>query len=194
MTKCLGISFPLIYHNSLFPSNNQSYSLTFLLYILKKSVSLKRSRVLDTVCYQHKADLWIRVLTQEKTGSNKNTARITGNSLPLIFIELERQTRKPRLLFWLFGLLLLRLETDALLALLYQLPPRLTRLLPEEAPATFVLITALPFYIYRRLYFNKTNPAKSILKNKPLHRLFRAALGLYIAKALKPIALSRAIG
>ena len=43
----------------------------------------------------------------------------------------ERTTRKPRLLLRLLGLLLLRLETDALLALLYQEPPRLTRFEPD---------------------------------------------------------------
>ena len=42
--------------------------------------------------------------------------------------------RKPRLLFLLSGLLLFRLPTVQLFALLFQLPPRLTRLVPDAAP------------------------------------------------------------
>lgn len=42
--------------------------------------------------------------------------------------------RKPRLLFLLSGLLLFRLPTVQLFALLFQLPPRLTRLEPDTAP------------------------------------------------------------
>ncbi len=40
------------------------------------------------------------------------------------------QTRKPMLLLLLFGLLLFRLATRQLLALLFQLPPRFTRFDP----------------------------------------------------------------
>lgn len=40
------------------------------------------------------------------------------------------ESRKPMLLLLLFGLLLLRFATRQLLALLFQLPPRLTRLEP----------------------------------------------------------------
>ena len=52
--------------------------------------------------------------------------------------ELERTTRKPRLLLRLFGLLLFRLDTVQLFALLFQEPPRLTRLEPEAEPAYLV--------------------------------------------------------
>lgn len=49
----------------------------------------------------------------------------------------RRRTRNPILLFWLYGLLLLRLATVALEASLFQLPPRLTRLVPEAAPTPY---------------------------------------------------------
>ena len=42
--------------------------------------------------------------------------------------------RKPRLLFLLSGLLLFRLPTVQLFALLFQLPPRLTRSVPDAPP------------------------------------------------------------
>ena len=46
----------------------------------------------------------------------------------------------------LFGLLLFRLETVQLDALLFQLPPRLTRLEPDAAPVPNVFCWALPYY------------------------------------------------
>jgi hypothetical protein len=42
-------------------------------------------------------------------------------------------TRKPRLLFWLSGLFLLRFADRQFSALLFQLPPRFTRLEPSLA-------------------------------------------------------------
>ena len=74
---------------------------------------------------------------QEKTGS-KNFYWDYGNfPAHTKIIELGHTTRKPRLLLRLLGLL--RLETDALLALLFQLPPRLTRLEPDEARTLYSL-------------------------------------------------------
>ncbi|MEZ4528392.1 MAG: hypothetical protein R2941_20965 [Desulfobacterales bacterium] len=50
----------------------------------------------------------------------------------------ERSSRKPRLLFRLDGVLLFRLADRQFLALLFQLPPRLTRLEPlRTEPQTF---------------------------------------------------------
>lgn len=51
-------------------------------------------------------------------------------SLPIVLtddLNQEPATRKPLLLFSLFGLLLLRLDDCKLLELLFQLPPRSTR-------------------------------------------------------------------
>ncbi len=47
--------------------------------------------------------------------------------------------RKPKFLLRLLGLLLFRLPTEQFLALLFQLPPRLTRLEPDKAPNFFSL-------------------------------------------------------
>ena len=81
---------------------------------------------------------------QEKTGS-KNFYWDYGNfPAHTKIIELARTTWKPRLLLRLLGLLLLRLETDALLALLFQLPPRLTRLEPD---------VVFPLYSLSLLFF-----------------------------------------
>ncbi len=64
---------------------------------------------------------------QERAGSKNFLADYGKLPATIKINELERTTRKPRLLLRLFGLLLFRLETVQLLALLYQLPPRLTR-------------------------------------------------------------------
>jgi hypothetical protein len=47
----------------------------------------------------------------------------------------HRRGRRPRLLLRLSGLFLLRFDARAFLALLFQLPPRLTRLEPEDGPS-----------------------------------------------------------
>ena len=57
----------------------------------------------------------------------------------------ERTRRKPKLLFLFDGVLLFRLQTDALLALLYQEPPRLTRLEPDDEPSLAVFCRKIPF-------------------------------------------------
>ena len=48
--------------------------------------------------------------------------------------QCRQARRKPRLLFLLSGLLLFRLPTVQLFALLFQLPPRATRLVPDAPP------------------------------------------------------------
>ena len=48
-----------------------------------------------------------------------------------------RSTRNPMLLFVFVGLLLLRFATRLLLALLFQLPPRYTRLVPDDCRPKF---------------------------------------------------------
>lgn len=52
-------------------------------------------------------------------------------------VQTVPERRNPLLLFLLSGLLLLRLDTRQLLALLFQLPPRMTRLLPLWPEALF---------------------------------------------------------
>ncbi len=47
-------------------------------------------------------------------------------------VSYRRTSRNPMLLLRLFGLLLFRLDTVEFEALLFQLPPRLTRFVPEE--------------------------------------------------------------
>ncbi|MFT4973955.1 MAG: hypothetical protein ACI9JY_003168, partial [Saprospiraceae bacterium] len=54
--------------------------------------------------------------------------------------------RKPLLLLRLSGLLLLRLDTRQFLALLFQLPPRKTRLEPSIIPQYFGSATNVHFY------------------------------------------------
>ncbi len=57
----------------------------------------------------------------------------TGSS-PLSLRSGARTTRKPRLLFSFSGLFLLRFADRQFLAELFQLPPRFTRLSPDEGP------------------------------------------------------------
>ena len=59
----------------------------------------------------------------------KRSGQSTANSIA--FAEL-RATRKPRLLLRFVGLLLLRFAERQLDALLFQLPPRITRLEPAQ--------------------------------------------------------------
>ncbi len=49
----------------------------------------------------------------------------------------------------LYGLLLLRLETAQLLSLLYQEPPRCTRLEPKAEPASSFTLQPFPFIFFR---------------------------------------------
>ena len=63
------------------------------------------------------------------SGSRTAAGSISGTSIP--FAEL-RSTRKPRLLFRLSGVFLLRFADRQFLALLFQLPPRFTRFEPHD--------------------------------------------------------------
>lgn len=87
-----------------------------------------------------------------QSGSKSFYGGLRKLSCRLLLIELERTTRKPRLLFRLFGLLLFRLDTVQLEALLFQEPPRLTRLEPEAAPV-FTFLFGLPFYSIKNYSF-----------------------------------------
>lgn len=73
------------------------------------------------------------------------------------FLSSERTKRKPRLLLRLDGELLLRLDTRQFLALLFQLPPRFTRLDPL-ADLYLISLYTLFLKLYDTAWF--TNASK----------------------------------
>jgi hypothetical protein len=75
------------------------------------------------------------------TASTSRTAAgsISGTSIPSAEL---RSTRKPRLLFRLSGVFLLRFAERQFLALLFQLPPRFTRFEPHDRSPADLLTRA----------------------------------------------------
>lgn len=89
------------------------------------------------------------VATRQKSGSKSFFGRITVITCRRTLKELERTTRKPTLLLRLLGELLFRLDTEQLFALLFQAPPRLTRLEPEAEPVIPCLSGLEPYLLHK---------------------------------------------